>query len=69
MIELIAFCFIAAIGLKFFGWVVDTATNFIAGSAKFIAWAFVGALVWTILTGTELNGTVEMMIENVKSML
>ena len=69
MIELFVFCFIAVIGLKIFGWVIDVATNFIAGSAKFIAWAFVGAIVWTILTGTELNGTVEMMIENVKSML
>jgi hypothetical protein len=69
MIELLTFCFIAIIGLKFFGWLVDVAADFIAGSAKFIAWAFVGAIVWTMLTGTELNGTVEMMIENVKSML
>jgi len=69
MVELIVFCFFAIIALKIFGWVVDVAADFIAGSAKFIAWAFVGAIVWTFLTGTELNGTVEMMIENVKSML
>jgi hypothetical protein len=69
MIELFVFCCFAAIGLKIFGGVVDIAADFIAGSAKFIAWAFVGAIVWTFLTGTELNGTVEMMIENVKSML
>jgi hypothetical protein len=69
MIELACFCFVAMIALKVFGWVVDVVTDFIASSAKFIAWAFVGAIVWTFLTGTELNGTFEMMIENVKSML
>lgn len=69
MIELACFCFVAILGLKIFGWVVDVATDFIAGSAKFIAWAFVGAVVWTVLTGTELNGTVDMLFANLKSMM
>jgi hypothetical protein len=69
MVELFILGIACFVGLKIFSWVVDNVAGFIAGSAKFIAFAFIGAIFWSVLTGTEVVGTVQMMIDNVQNIV
>jgi hypothetical protein len=69
MVELLVLGMTCYFGLKIFFWLVDNVADFVAGSAKFIAFAFIGAVFWSILTGTEVTGTVHMMIENVQNIV
>jgi hypothetical protein len=69
MLEILFFGITCYLGFKVFCWVVDNMANIIAGSAKFIAFAFMGAIFWAILTGTEVIGTVQMMIDNVQNIV